>query len=161
MTDGMVSYAKQDTTYVLKFTGNIRYTMSFSLDKFLDRLFARKDFDTILIDLTETTAIDSTNLGLLARIANFMRERFGKKVSVFSTNTDVNQTLDSMGFYQIFDICDDFASCEEATEPMPVSDASEAELTRTLYEAHKRLCDLNEKNRKMFKSVMEALKSEL
>lgn len=157
----MVLYAKQDATYVLKFVGDIRYTLGCSLDDFLNRLFQRQDFNSILIDLTETRSIDSTNLGLLAKIANFMRDHFGKKVPLFSTNEDINQVLDSVGFQQVFTLFKDREPSAEATQPVPVSDPSEAEMAQTLYESHRCLCEINERNREMFKSVVEALKGEL
>ncbi|NIW77982.1 MAG: anti-sigma factor antagonist, partial [Calditrichae bacterium] len=71
---------------MLKFSGDIRYTMGCSLDDFLKKLFKRSDFETILIDLTETRSIDSTSLGLLAKIANFMQHQFHQKAPLVSTN---------------------------------------------------------------------------
>lgn len=161
MDTGAVFYAKQDQTYILKFVGDIRYTLGYSLDVFLNRLFEKKDFDDILIDLTETTSIDSTSLGLLAKVANFMRNRFGKKTIIMSCNEDVNEVLDSVGFYEVFTICDVCRTDVKEAQQLPLSEASETELAKTLLDAHSVLSELNRDNRIRFKDVVEALKEEL
>lgn len=161
MDTGTVSYAKQDHTYILKFVGDIRYTLGYSLDTFLNRLFERQDFNDILIDLTETTSIDSTSLGLLAKVANLMRDRFGKKTTIISGNEDINQILDSVGFYEVFTICENGKAGLEEGQQLPTADPSKTQLTETVLDAHNILSELNQDNRNMFKDVVEALKEEL
>ena len=161
MTAGKAFYAKQGTTYVIKLVGDIRYTMGCSLDEFLNQLFEEVDFDDIVVDLSEATCIDSTNLGLLAKIANFMQSRFAKKATLVSTNVDINQLLDSVGFNDVFNICADSLNCSEAGFRLPASDPSKPELTKTMFEAHSILSELNVHNREMFKNVVETLKNKL
>lgn len=161
MSAGAVFYTKQEQTYVLKFVGDIRYTMGRSLDVFLDQLFKEQDFNNILIDLTEAESIDSTSLGLLAKIANFMRERFGRKTTLVSTNEDINQILDSVGFGEVFTICRDCEVVAQGGQRVPTSEPGKAEMAKTLLEAHSILSGLNEKNRKEFKNVIDALRGEL
>jgi anti-anti-sigma factor len=161
MDPGTVLYAKQGTRYILKFVGDIRYPMSCSLEDFLEQLFARDDYDDILLDLTETTAIDSTCLGLLAKVTNFTRDRFNRKTTLVSVQEDVNHILDSMGFYTVFNICDDYEIVRQDYQTLPNPTPDKAMLTETLYEAHRTLSDLNEQNRVMFEDVMEALKKKI
>lgn len=161
MDTGAVFYGKQDHTYILKFVGDIRYTLGYSLDTFLNRLFEKKDFDDILIDLTETTAIDSTSLGLLAKVANFMRDRFDKKTTIISSNEDVNQVLDSVDFYEVFTICEECRADVGGAKQLPISQAPQEEMAKTLLDAHNVLSELSEDNRIRFKDVVEALKEEL
>ena len=161
MTAGKAFYAKQGNTYVIKLVGEIRYTMGCSLDDFLSQLFERSDFDDIIVDLSEVTCIDSTNLGLLAKIANFMQARFAKKTTLVSTNNDINQLLGNVGFQEVFNICDDCLIPTETTLQLAVSDPSKATLTKTMFEAHSILSKLNDKNCQVFKSVVEALKNKL
>jgi anti-anti-sigma factor len=158
---GTVLYAKQDSTYVLKFVGEIRYTLGHALDEFLDQLFTKADFDDIVIDLTAATSIDSTGLGLLAKIANFMRGRFGKRTNLVSTNADVNEVLDSVGFYDVFAISSDGGACEQPAQPLIVPELSGADLAKTVLDAHRVLSDLNQANQEQFKSVIDAIKGEL
>lgn len=158
---GEVLYAKQDRLYVLKFVGAIRYTLSCSLHKFLGWLFTQQDFDAVLIDLTEATCIDSTNLGLLAKIANFMWDQHDTKTTIISTNPDIDETLAGVGFDRIFILCSNVHDCRPTDHAVTIEAASKAELTQTLFEAHRQLYDLNERNRQMFRSVVEALENEL
>jgi anti-anti-sigma factor len=161
MTAGKAFYVKQSNTYVIKLVGDIRYTMGCSLDDFLNQLFENMDFDDIVVDLGETTCIDSTSLGLLAKIANFMQDRFAKKTTLISTDKDINQLLDSVGFYAVFNICEQCPTCSEGSLRLSISDPSKTELTKTMFEAHSRLSELNDNNREIFKNVVEALKNKL
>jgi anti-anti-sigma factor len=161
MAIGAIYYAKQDGAYILKFVGDIRYTMSCALDRFLDRLFKGSDFDSIAIDLTETTAIDSTNLGLLAKIANHSRTRFDRKPLLLSTSGNINAVLDSMGFDDVFDMCRETncANCPRIARMLEIVEPSKEEMARTMLDAHCVLSDLNEHNQREFKQVVGALRS--
>ncbi|MDX1606666.1 MAG: STAS domain-containing protein [Candidatus Competibacterales bacterium] len=160
MSVGAIYYAKQGRTYVLKFIGDIRYTMSCSLDQFLERLFDDSDFDAIAIDLTGVTAIDSTNLGLLAKVANQMRRRSSTKQSLHSTNPEVNQVLLSMGLEDVFELCfdNDCRSCPKTIRLLQISDPSKDEMARTMLDAHCVLSDLNDNNRREFRQVVSTLR---
>ncbi|MGF1526226.1 MAG: STAS domain-containing protein [Candidatus Competibacterales bacterium] len=154
---GMVFYAKHDRLYILKFVGDIRYTLSCALDDFLDELFARNDFDGILLDLSATTYIDSTNLGLLAKISRHLRRGGFPRPTLYTTNDDITTLLTSMGFDQAFTLCADRGSCLAAVQQLAVTNPSKGQLTRTLVDAHHALCDLSEANREKFQGVLDAL----
>jgi len=68
---------------VIKLNGDVRYTMGCALGDFLNRLFAQTDYDGIIVDLTDAHSIDSTSLGLLARIANFSHQHFAHKTPCY------------------------------------------------------------------------------
>jgi anti-anti-sigma factor len=158
--EGQILYAKVSNTYVLKFYGDLRYTICAPLSAFIKQL-QQLEFDDILIDLTEAEGIDSTNLGLLACIANLVQDRFQRKATVVSTNANVNRTLEIVGFYDVFTIDDQ--------QPLPAVDArdlprvtdQEREIADAILKAHRTLAQLNEANREMFRSVVDALESEL
>lgn len=158
MAESTAFYTKQQSTYVIKLVGDIRYTMGCTLDEFINQLFLSSDFTGILLDLREVTAIDSTVLGLLAKIANFARDRFASKVTLVSSNQDINQMLESVGFFQIFNVCDTCPIQVETLQPIPCKDLSKPELTKTLLEAHSTLSQLNDKNKEAFQGVIDALK---
>ncbi|RUQ35544.1 MAG: STAS domain-containing protein [Candidatus Competibacteraceae bacterium] len=161
MDEGAAFYIKQGDTFILKLVGDIRYTMGCALGDFLDGLFARTDYDNILVDLTEAHSVDSTSLGLLARIANFSRERFAHKTTLLSTNPDVNQILDNMGFYEIFDIIETGDTVSMALRQLSIEGPCKDDLTRIVYEAHRTLSDLNPRNQETFKNVLDNLRTKL
>ena len=102
MYNGKYLYTKYNNIYFIKLIGNITYPISNDLNKFLDRIFMSKDFENIVVDLTQTEQIDSTNIGLLAKIAKFMFDNFNKKTTLISTNKNITQLLVNMGFNKIF-----------------------------------------------------------
>jgi len=159
MEAGAAFYVKQGNTYVLKLVGDIRYTMGCALGDFLDGLFSRTDYDDIIVDLTEAHSIDSTSLGLLARIANFTRERFAHKTTLLSTNPDVNQILDNVGFYDIFNVRDTGETISAALQHLTITEPCKDDLTRIVFEAHRTLSEINPRNQEAFKSVIESLQA--
>jgi len=161
MEDGAAFYVKQGGTYVLKLVGDIRYTMGCALGDFLDGLFARADYDDIVVDMTQTHSIDSTSLGLLAKIANFSRSRFAHKTTLLSTNPDVNQVLDTMGFYDIFNIRDTGETISATLQQLATQEPCKDDLTRIVFEAHRTLSELNPRNQEAFKNVVENLRAKL
>ena len=104
MDNGKVLHASHDGIHVLRFVGDIRYTLSPSIDLFLKEIFSGPPPAGFFIDLTETDSIDSTNLGLLARIAKSMKSLNGSRVTILSDRTDINSVLISMAFDEVFDI---------------------------------------------------------
>ena len=161
MQSGKIYYADEAQACVLKLVGDIRYTMGCSLDGLVDQQLAREDLEVVFIDLSEATGIDSTSLGLLAKIANIMRSRGKDEVIIISPNPDINEILNSMGFDEIFTICEGNDACPCASTPVPVTNPNKDKMAQTVLDAHRRLCDLNEKNRAAFAGVIGALENKL
>ena len=161
MNSGAAFYVKQGSVYILKLVGDIRYTMGCALGDFLDGLFARTDYDDIVVDLTEAHSIDSTSLGLLAKIANFNHRRFARQTTLLSTNPDVNQILETMGFYEVFAVCDTRAAITATLQPLATDGPCKDELTRIVFDAHQTLSDLNPRNQEAFRGVLDQLRPKL
>jgi len=157
VSQGQILYAKVDRTYVIKFAGEVRYTICAPLSAFVDRLESQSDFDDVVIDLTDTEAIDSTNLGTLARIANLVQDRFHHKTTLVSSNEDVNHVLHTMGFYQVFNIDEHPLTEKIRVSDFPAVDEPERRTAKAILDAHRMLASLNEPNRKLFRDVLEAL----
>lgn len=160
---GRILFARHDGIYVLKFVGGIHYGQNWSFDlskalaHFLDRIFAQRDFEDIIIDLTGATSIDSTNLGLLARIAIFMQEKMNKRPTVVSTNPNINQTLHTVGFRQIFSIVEKPLGTPDAEVDLPSEGGHDVNVPRMLLVAHRTLSTLNEHNAEHFRDIVETL----
>lgn len=158
--DGNVLYARRGNTWVLRFQGEIRYTMAHAVDVFIDELFARHNSARICVDLNATTAIDSTGIGLLAKIANGLRRTGREMPIVFSSNPEIVETLENVC---LDEVCTIVAGAPEAVaeNEIPATTPSERELARTIVSAHCLLCDLCEQNRASFQSVVDAFEREL
>jgi anti-anti-sigma factor len=157
MDNGNVLHASRDDVHVLRYIGDIRYTLSPSIDRYLDEIFARSEPTGFVIDLTETDSIDSTNLGLLARLATRMQRPGAGRVTVVSSRPDINAVLNSMALDEVFDIVEDTCLETDATRQVPQESTDRETLARTLIDAHRALMDLNEHNREMFSDVVTTL----
>lgn len=158
--DGNVCFARQGGTWILRFQGDIRYTMAHAVDVFIDDMFAHGNPLRICADLNATTSIDSTGIGLIAKLSNGMRVVGREMPIVFSANADVVETLRNVC---LDEVCTIVASAPEvvAENEIPATTPDERELARTIVSAHCMLCDLCENNRAEFSGVIEAFQREV
>jgi anti-anti-sigma factor len=157
MDNGKVLHASHDNIHVLRFIGDIRYPLSPSIDRFLDGIFAGPEPAGFVIDLTETDSIDSTNLGLLARIAKRMQSLNARRVTIVSNRPDINSVLTSMALDEVFDIVENTGLDTGASQEVLRENTDKETLARTLIDAHRALMDINEHNREMFRDVVTSL----
>lgn len=161
-------YAKYEGLVVLKLGGHLRCwastdspSISAGLEAFMAHLFETRDFDNVLIDLTDLAGIDSTNLGLIARITRYTQQSFGRKATIVSTNDDINTILESVGFDQVFIIVRDPQNPEVELKALAGLDGTEKDMAQLILNAHRELLALNERNKAMFSDVVDLLEEEL
>ncbi len=158
--ESKVLYAKHDGLVVLKLVGPFAFSLSASktLDAFINSLLMNDDFDNILVDLTETRNIDSTNLGLLAIITRVCMDLHDRMATIISTNDDITQTLDGVGFREVFQIIHDPHNPAADFERLDEKGvASAKEISKLVLNAHRELLGLNDQNKDMFKDVVSML----
>lgn len=160
MSSYKILQAEQQGVYVLKFIGEIRLNLCSTLDSIIDSMVADPSFLTAIVDLTETEIIDSTTLGLLAKIAIAAESRSHYLPTLVSTNPDVTRIVRSMGFDKIFIIVGEPATRVEELEEIPILKASEQEVREQVLVAHKVLMSMNSRNQDEFKNLVRALECE-
>ena len=160
MSSYKILQAEQQGIYVLKFIGEIRLNLCSTLDNLIDSMTSNPDFRTVIVDLTETRVIDSTTLGLLAKIAIAAEKRSHFLPTLISTNPDITRIVLSMGFDRIFILVSEPATRIEQLEEIPVLRASEVEVRDKVLEAHRVLMSMNKKNRDEFTNLVRALECE-
>ena len=158
MDRGQYFFAEQHGKTIIKMKGNLKYTFSSGFDLFLEKLL-QKDFGDLLFDLTEAVYIDSTNLGLIAGIANKVKKQGGGKVAIVA-NSEIYYILVSVGFHRVFTILGSQVQPDDLIE-IPGVPQNEKEKARMLLKAHKALMDMDDKNHSMFKDVVEMLENEV
>mgnify|MGYP002019061313 FL=1 len=114
-------------------------------------------FKAIVIDLTETECIDSTSLGLLAKLSILSRQKVGFLPTLVSNHEDMNRLLQSMGFDQVFNIVSESTPTCEELQDLPAQMLSEDKVKHKVLEAHRILMDLNDSNREAFRDLVSAL----
>ncbi len=160
---GKLLFAERDGVQVLKLIGDVRVTLGPTISTFLTRLGESKTFKSIIIDLTETQGIDSTSLGLLAKISLTTQETFGTIPTIISPNEDITRILESMGFDKVFVILKELVTeCGQLGQlgELNTEIVSESKLRKQVLDAHRVLMSLNERNRGEFQDLVQALEHE-
>ncbi|MCG8317648.1 MAG: STAS domain-containing protein [Pseudomonadales bacterium] len=159
-TASRVLYAVHQGTYVLKLIGDIRVTCCAALDEFIENVFKDPNLTAVVVDLSETTIIDSTALGLIAKVAVFFRKSFDIKPVIISTNPDITRILDSMGFEAVFNIIHEAPVIDTTMADVSDKGCTEAYATQKVLEAHQILMGMNDANAETFKDVVATLKEQ-
>ncbi|MFT6465733.1 MAG: anti-anti-sigma factor [Halopseudomonas sp.] len=159
MTTGKIQFAESEGTFVLKFVGDVRLTLCAALDAYIEKIFSVLTFNAIIIDLTETDGIDSTSLGLLAKLSILSKQKVGFLPTLVSNQEDMNRLLQSMGFDQVFNIVSEITPTDAELEDLPGQLLSENLVKDKVLEAHRILMNLNEHNRDAFRDLVSALES--
>ena len=159
MTTGKIQFAESEGTFVLKFIGDVRLTLCAALDAYIEKIFSVLTFNAIIIDLTEADGIDSTSLGLLAKLSILSKQKVGFLPTLVSNQDDMNRLLQSMGFDQVFNIVSQITPTDAELEDLPGQMLSEQLVKDKVLEAHRILMNLNEHNREAFRDQVSALES--
>lgn len=159
MTTGKIQFAESEGTFVLKFIGDVRLTLCAALDAYIEKIFSVLTFNAIIIDLTEADGIDSTSLGLLAKLSILSKQKVGFLPTLVSNQDDMNRLLQSMGFDQVFNIVSQITPTDAELEDLPGQMLSEQLVKDKVLEAHRILMNLNEHNREAFRDLVSALES--
>ncbi|MFD1215525.1 STAS domain-containing protein [Microbulbifer celer] len=163
MQSGQIMVGDHQGIYVVKLVGDVRLTLCTSFDSFIDRMFARSDFRGVVFDLNQADGIDSTTLGLMAKIAFRAEERHNHRPLVLCSNPGLLRLLDSMGFDELMDFDSEGNDGTYAADPAPLrcdSTPDEDAAREMVLEAHRVLMSMNEQNAETFRDLVHALESE-
>ena len=159
MSTGRILVANGDGTYLLKFVGDVRLSLGAAFDEFLERLFQSDSLRSVLVDLSAAEGIDSTSLGVLARLSIRSQERLGCVPTLVSTRPDITRLLATMGFDDVFHIVKEPLREERQLGEMPKSDLTAVELRRRVLTAHRTLMAMNDDNRERFQDLVATLEA--
>lgn len=160
MSGCRISAARDHGAHLLKLEGDVRLIMCTALDEYFDRIFADPEFVSVWVDVTGASGLDSTTLGMLAKLAIRTRDKFGFKPALFSCDPGINRLLNSMGFSQLFELHSEVCGGLEETVDIPVVPASEDEVKRQVIEAHRTLMGMSDSNRDAFEDLVRTLESD-
>ncbi len=157
MSEGRIQAAGHHGTYVLRLSGDVRLTLCTTIDEYIEQMFEDPEFASVSVDLCDAEGVDSTTLGLLAKLALQVRERFKFTPAVYSCRPGINRLLKSMGFQRIFDLHEEACEGEMPSESVPLKPCSETEVKEKVIEAHRVLMGLSDDNRARFRDLLTAL----
>jgi anti-anti-sigma factor len=159
MKAGQILVADHNGVYVIKMVGDVRLTLCISFDQFIDAMFKSKNFTSVLFDLSDAEAIDSTTLGLMAKISILGQDRRGIVPVILASNPSIQRILQTMGFGDIFTIIDKLDAPVLAQQPLNCINCDEQEVKEKVLEAHKILMGLNANNADTFRNLVNMLES--
>ena len=158
---GRIMAAAYDGVYELKFVGDVRLTMSTAIDSFIESMFSDAAFKSVLLDLSELEGMDSTSLGLLAKLSIEAKRCFDYVPTLVSTRPDVTRILHTMGFDDVFRIIDSPLQESAQLRDLPrVANTGEDELRSRVIDAHRALISMNARNRDTFTDLVATLEAE-
>lgn len=155
--EGRILAAEHEGAYVLRFEGDVRLTLCTTIDEYIQQMFDNPDFASVWVDLCSAEGIDSTTLGLLAKLALQVKERYGFVPAIYSCDPGINRLLKSMGFQRLFELHEQACSNPSDIAEIPSITGSEAAVKAKVIEAHRTLMAMNDDNRERFRDLMVAL----
>lgn len=160
MQNGIIRVADHQGVYVIKMEGDVRLTLCLSFDGFIEEMFSSKNFYSVMFDLCSAQCIDSTTLGLMAKISIGARKLGYEKPLVVSSNPSITRLLVSMGFEDIFNIVKESECIDCDGETLTAEIVPEDALMEKVLEAHRTLMNLNLQNKDTFIELIESLESQ-
>ena len=157
MQEGKILAASHDGAYVIRLQGDVRLTLCTTIDEYFQHMYEDPAFASVWVDLCEAEGIDSTTLGLLAKLALQVKERFGFEPAIYSCDPGINRLLKSMGFQRLFELHEEVCNDPEDISEIPAVDGSEQAVKEKVIEAHRVLMNLSDENRTRFKDLMGVL----
>ncbi|WP_346839059.1 STAS domain-containing protein [Microbulbifer sp. SAOS-129_SWC] len=159
MQSGQIMVGAHKGVYVIKLVGDVRLNLCTSFDDFIDNMFAHDDFNGVVFDLHGTEGVDSTTLGLMAKIAIRALERGCQKPLALSADKGIRHLLDAMGFDALIEVSDERPDYT-ATEPLKCNSPDECTAREKVLEAHRVLMSMNEHNAETFRDLVHTLERE-
>jgi len=161
MAEGRILHGSHEGVQVLRYQGVIRYTLCPALDALIQKRLKSEELRGFVVDLTAVDAIDSTNLGILARLTGMMQKRNLPKVTLVSNRPAVNEVIEGMGLEKVFHMVSESGMEPEKMREVSGATPRDEDVPRLLIESHRALMALNERNRDQFQDVVEAFETEV
>ena len=159
---GKILVAEEDGVFLLKFEGDVRLTLCATIDSYLDSMFNNPAFKTVIVDLCDAQGIDSTALGVLAKLSIQVQQRFKQVPDLICNQPNIQRLLDSMGFEDVFSMRVDRAAGPRLLAPQSLTGGkklSEPEMHQRVLEAHQVLMQLNSANHERFRDLVATLEA--
>lgn len=157
--EGAIYTARIDAIEYIKFKGTIRYSHCSGLEAHIENLFNKKDFEDIAIDMVEARVLDSTALGLLARISIEQNKQTKRKPVILIAEGELLNILNRVCFDQVFNIVlSDSLSTGHNFEQLSNDEDDENKTLQRVVKAHQDLARLADENASLYKDITNALK---
>ncbi len=155
--EGKILAASHGGSYVIRLVGDVRLTLCTTIDEYFQVMYEDPEFTSVWVDLCEAQGIDSTTLGLLAKLALTVEEKFGFRPTIYASDPGIVRLLKSMAFQRLFDLREEACGVPGEVTEIPAVAGSEEAVKEKVIEAHRALMGISEENRERFTELMTAL----
>jgi len=161
-TSGKIYACVKDASLILRFQGDVRLVWCMSLEEYCRETYQRKGIKHMLVDLSEASNLDSTTLGVLAKIALSAKKQLAVQAELFFETPDIERLVACMGFNQVFTIIDKPALPKLTNDDfveLCLSNMCEDTAKTSVIDAHKTLMDISKENEARFKPLVDSLEN--
>ncbi|HEX2956040.1 MAG TPA: STAS domain-containing protein [Chitinispirillaceae bacterium] len=157
MLKGTLEFSLTEDSCTIRLIGAITWEVSADLDTFLSCVLTEIAIKQVYFDLSQTTYMDSTSLGVLA---HFKRHTFQYHVifSLLNPSEDIFKNLHDVGLTRIFEIIRNSEEQLPPGSPVPSSKKySPKEISALVRKTHLALAGIDEKNRELFDHIIKSI----
>ena len=162
-----LSVAVISSVAFVKVAGRANFTISVNFKTLLHEL-EHQGFHRFVLDLTDCPIMDSTFLGVLARISMDLEGQraglVGQPITLLNPNAKVADLLDNLGVFSLFGVRNtgvqppaDYQAAAALVGPAPTKE----QISRNCLDAHLALMAANPENIPKFKDVAKFLEEDL
>ena len=92
MGQGKILISDKSDNYLLKLVGDVRLTLSGTLNRYMEILFGKNQVKSVVVDMLDADGVDSTTLGLIAKLGLHSREYYQINVKLFCQKKNLIQS---------------------------------------------------------------------
>ncbi len=159
-TSGRILSDIKGDCFSLAFVGDVRLVWCVTLEKYCESIFDQRSIKSFYVDVSPADNLDSTTLGVLAKLALLCKKKLNFPAELYFDNPDIERLVVSMGFKTVFTFVDKADRIDldyRSMHSLGGSDWSEDEIRRSVLAAHQTLAGLSEENNQKFKALIESL----
>jgi len=158
---GTYEVALEDGKYFLKLSGHLGYSGSGPLSDLISVIRDDDNCQGVMLDLREALMIDSTHLGLVARLAIESTAKRSQQLTILSNEYIVTQALKQTGLQHLAVILDAPTGAVPSSKTVECLPESKRNVVEVMLEAHQTLIGMNDENKATFQDVVEMLESSM
>jgi anti-anti-sigma regulatory factor len=160
MPQGSTYFAECQNMLVLKLVGTMRAGPQSPLSLFTQSYMKKKNYQSLLVDMSQTRYIDSTHLGILAAIAGEFRKKGGRNATCVLASPAAMEAIKLIHLDVLFTLIPaDSLGVNRLSEIVP--EKQEAMPLETVLDAHRTLSEIAPENKLKFRNVIEVCADQL
>lgn len=158
---GTIRYAFDNNVWFIKCIGAICHPLAPTLNALIEQVITHPDSKHFIIDLTDAKLIDSTCLGILARIATRHNHVNTDKPIVITGGGNIAKTMLVVRFDLLFKLVEKLNDKPNPLQIAPDVIIEKDAMLNLLLDSHQRLCAIDAETHDIFKDVVQALEMDV